>query len=168
MAKTASEPEWAPALDGRLVVPPRSWRSTPGAWGCLCSHLGVVEESLRRGAQSLLVLEDDLDFVDRFDERLGEFLSAVPSDWDLLYLGGEHLLPPTPVSSEVDRCRKTIRTHAIAMTATAMGMVLDQASGFNFHYDHMLVRVLGSRPMYAPHQWLVNQIDSPSDVQKPR
>lgn len=130
----------------------------------MASHLRVLAESVAAGVDSLLVFEDDLQLASNFDERLGRFLADVPLDWQLLYLGGEHLLPPRPVCPGVVRCRLTIRTHAIAMRAPAMRRVLAERGSFDSHYDHMLTRVLREQAAYAPSEWLVTQSGSPSDV----
>jgi len=57
-----------------------------GAHGCFMSHLTVLRQALQAGVGSLLILEDDLNFCDRFPERfdaLATFLSQ--QDWGLFY-----------------------------------------------------------------------------------
>jgi len=74
-----------PAIDGRRVRPPVWWRQGGGAWGCMLSHIRILEQALtdgldRRGV--VLVLEDDALFPPDFAEQATRFISALPGDWD--------------------------------------------------------------------------------------
>src|SRR5689334_20762738 len=50
------------AVDGQGSSVPGSWSTTPGAYGCLLSHLQVVREARQRGVPSVLIFEDDVVF----------------------------------------------------------------------------------------------------------
>jgi len=53
-----------------------------GAVGCRESHLAVLREARDRGLMSVLIFEDDIDFLD-------DIRSVVlPREWDMFYLGG--------------------------------------------------------------------------------
>jgi len=57
-----------------------------GAHGCFMSHLAVLRQAAQAGVGSLLILEDDLNFCDRFQEKfdaLAGFLSQ--QNWGLCY-----------------------------------------------------------------------------------
>jgi glycosyl transferase, family 25 len=61
-----------------------------GARGCFDSHLRAISVAQARGAQSLLILEDDCDFSRGIATALPPLLSALDaSDWSLFY--GGHL-----------------------------------------------------------------------------
>lgn len=72
---------------------------TRGAHGCFLSHLGCIELALRNGADSLLILEDDVVFPDYYST--GQLVAArrlEQSPWDFFYGGGvaEWLEPYAP------------------------------------------------------------------------
>ncbi len=57
-----------------------------GAHGCFMSHLAVLRQAARAGAGSLLILEDDLNFCDKFSEKfdlLARFLAQ--QNWGMCY-----------------------------------------------------------------------------------
>ncbi|MBK6005170.1 glycosyltransferase family 25 protein [Ramlibacter ginsenosidimutans] len=61
---------------------------TIGARGCFLSHLGVIQDAIQNRLESFLILEDDVDFSDDFEQRsnaLAEALRSVP--WSLFYGG---------------------------------------------------------------------------------
>lgn len=76
---------------------------TLGAHGCFLSHLGAIESALERGAQALLILEDDCNFSADLNTRLPALASALDSsDWSIFY--GGHAVsgePPAPLRSGV-------------------------------------------------------------------
>lgn len=71
------------------AVRPDDLRGFPslGARGCYLSHLGVLRAAA--GLRNVLILEDDLDFVDDFE------LPPLPSGWGMFYGGARHALVPT-------------------------------------------------------------------------
>jgi len=97
----------ARAVDGRKVGKPSWWRAGAGAWGCLQSHIQIIEQASMDGLRSVLILEDDVTFCDDFSTRLAPFLDRVPDDWHQIYLGGQHLCqrksPPIRINEEVIR-----------------------------------------------------------------
>lgn len=99
-----------PAIDGQSLAPPDGWTGSKGAWAVTLSHAAVVAQTLADGVGSVLVFEDDATFVPGFASRLAGL--AVPADCGMLYLGGEHLLPPEPGPPGLVRGRNVNRTHA--------------------------------------------------------
>ena len=76
-----------PAVDGDNIKLPANWTHTPGARGCLLSHLEVVREALRIGLPSILIFEDDAVPDPERIKQLPKILSEVPSDCELLMWG---------------------------------------------------------------------------------
>lgn len=169
------------AIDGKHCKPPGWWGGRGGgAWGCFRSHMQIIEACLNQQAKSVLIFEDDAIFCDDFTAKLEKFLRAVPDDWGMLYLGGQHLhvaqRPPTKINAQVWRPWNVNRTHAFAIHRRAMQKVYhhllrkDWTGGH--HIDHHLGRLhnSGSVPVYCPPEWLVGQASGHSNIagrQKP-
>src|SRR5205823_9560241 len=47
------------AVDGATVQIPERWPESPGAYGCLQSHLAVVRQARAMKRESVLIMEDD-------------------------------------------------------------------------------------------------------------
>lgn len=61
-----------------------------GHRGCAYSHILALEEAQKRGS-SVLILEDDCEFIDNPDEidnLCNYFFSTIKNDWDVFMLGG--------------------------------------------------------------------------------
>ena len=97
---------------------------TLGARGCFLSHLGVLKAALAAGHASILVLEDDLNFVDDFAAAFATQAPALrESAWDIAYLGLLKLSPPLGAARglvEVPPGAAVLGLHMVAIRSTAM------------------------------------------------
>jgi len=97
---------------------PANWVHTPGAYGCLLSHLQVVREARRLGVPSVLVFEDDVVFDEQLEKKFGACIDQLPPDWDMLFFGALHKLEPIKVSDHIARITQANSTYACALKAT--------------------------------------------------
>jgi glycosyl transferase family 25 len=77
------------------AVRPETADSFPsiGARGCFLSHLAVLRDASEQGFERILILEDDVNFVEDFIARLGEVKAALERvDWSIFY-GGYAMKP---------------------------------------------------------------------------
>ena len=62
-----------------------------GAIGCSMSHLNLWKQSIDRGDEIVLVLEDDCIIPENFWEKFNIYYKQLPSNWDLFYLGASNI-----------------------------------------------------------------------------
>ena len=105
-------------FDGENVQLPANWAHTPGAYGCLLSHLQVVREARRLGVASVLIFEDDVVFDDHLERKFNACSSDLPHDWDMLFFGALHKDEPIKVSGNIARITQANSTYACALKAT--------------------------------------------------
>jgi hypothetical protein len=79
------------AIDGKLSKPSVWWHEGGGARRCYRSHLNTFETCLNDRIESVLIIEDEAILVPDFAKRAQAFLKEVYDNWDMLYLGGQHL-----------------------------------------------------------------------------
>jgi glycosyl transferase family 25 len=106
------------AFDGDDVRLPGNWVHTPGAYGCLMSHLQVVGEAQRVGASSVLIFEDDVVFDDHLAEKFGTCIEQLPPDWDMLFFGALHKDEPIKVADSIVRITQAYSTYAYVLRDT--------------------------------------------------
>lgn len=163
------------AIDGTKCKPPDSWKQSAGAWGCYRSHLRLLEDVIQSGAQSVLILEDDAEPVMGFANRVYEWKTALPDNWQGLWFGGEHVapMPPEQITPTTRKCRFTTRTHAFGLREPFLTRVYEYLSDHvtmiqntTQHIDHALARFMshGNHAIYCPNEWLVAQAASRSDI----
>jgi hypothetical protein len=170
------QPDRFLAINGHTCGVPASWDQTPGAWGCLQSHLAILEMCLAERIKSALIFEDDALFVPGFSNHCRTFFAAVPDDWEMLYLGGScrkflpSQSPPQIVNEHVVRCPSLTGTWAFGYRgAEFMRRLRDDLlerldSPQRHHVDIMLCHLHDRYRVYAPSRWLVNHAAGVSDV----
>jgi glycosyl transferase, family 25 len=122
------------AVDGNNIPLPSDWIHTAGAYGCRRSHIEVVREARDAGASSVLIFEDDVVFAPEFKEKFAAFISELPNDWDMLFLGALHKDEPIQVSEHIGRITKANSTFAYAIRNT----VFDAFIELNSRAEHVL------------------------------
>ena len=164
------------AVDGSVENVPRNWTENAGAWGCFRSHLSILRNAIENNYDRILIIEDDAVFCEDFSNRSRGFLSALPSSWELAYLGGQHielhLGRPRKVNELVYAPFNVNRTHAYAIQGTATFrkihdfLVDDRNWTTSHHVDHFLgaYQKKAKDVVFVPGQWLVAQDEGPSDI----
>lgn len=169
------DPQRYQAVDGKLCQHPQWWHAGGGAWGCYRTHLRILEECLNNRIESCLFLEDDAFCVESFVEKAGRFFADLPSDWGMVYLGGQHLKvpsnPPLRISDHVYRPYNVNRTHAYGIRGREMMIrvykhLTTTEWQRSHHIDHHLGRLHQQRtdPIYTPWEWLMGQMEGKSNV----
>lgn len=103
------------AIDGEHAIIPPNWSDSPGAYGCLRSHLEIIKEARQRGWPNVLIFEDDAALDPRLHEKFSSYFEQVPSDWEMLHFGANHMAAPIEVSANVVRITSANSTFAYAL-----------------------------------------------------
>lgn len=103
------------AVDGEQAIIPANWSDSPGAYGCLRSHLEIILEARRRGWPNVLIFEDDAALDLQLHEKFSSYFEQVPSDWEMLHFGANHMAAPTEVSANIIRITSANSTFAYAL-----------------------------------------------------
>jgi hypothetical protein len=157
------------AVDGDKVGVPRFWQTGGGSYGCLRSHLNILERAIMDDIESILVLEDDAVFMKTFAQDAAAFLAKVPDDWQCLMLGGQHVnSEPIPVAPGIVRAGSgggIQRTHCYALRgAQAMKALYRTWANAAVHCDWVMGPCMAKFNTYAPDPFLVGQSGGQSDI----
>ena len=85
--------------------------------GVLLAHRDIVRKSSEQGAKSVLVLSDDVHFLDSAADLLPQAVAELEKvEWTLFYLGGwsPSVLEPKPGCRFLDQAREVSVPHAVA------------------------------------------------------
>lgn len=161
-------------IRGDELPPARWYKAGNGAWGCLQTHIRIAQDEWLRGGENYLVFEDDVVFGEDFEDRLEDFMSKIPENWDQIYLGGQHRRSPRWVNDAVYDARSVNRTHCFALKRDAIPEFLKHVtdfedhikSSFPKHIDHRLEDAHRARRWvtYSPSWWLVGQGENDSQI----
>jgi GR25 family glycosyltransferase involved in LPS biosynthesis len=131
-------------------------------------------QAVNQGWPSLFIFEDDCTFREGFSENMAGFLRDVPSDWDMIYLGGLHRFSKADQPLRItDRCYRAwgvTGTWAYALSAKFLPVILrwfcEQSMYDTNHIDQMLCHYhVTHRPkVYIPHPWLCGMASGASEI----
>tara|TARA_R110000851_G_scaffold282871_3_gene436401 strand:- start:179 stop:682 length:504 start_codon:yes stop_codon:yes gene_type:complete len=148
------------------------------------------------GLKNYVVFEDDVVFSSTFSEELPKImkiLRAREDEWDMLYLGGQHLYnetsPPWHYDQGIVRCNNVNRTHAMVVNARFMvkfcqhiihapdyiashikpvspnkRLHIDGVKEFMNHIDHQLGKLHRDHVTLAVQPWLCGQGGGDSSI----
>lgn len=157
------------AVEGDKVGVPKYWQTGGGSYGCLRSHLMLLERAIQDDIKSILILEDDAIFTGTFYEDVVKFLNKVPVNWQCLMLGGQHVKSkPFEVTPGVLRAGAgggIQRTHCYALRGNAIMRVLYLTwANATVHCDWVMGPCTAKFNTYAPDPFLVGQAEGQSDI----
>jgi glycosyl transferase family 25 len=93
----------------------------PGEYGILDTHGSLLFTARDKGYESILILEDDIEFSPTFDKDWEAWHQEIPADWEMLYLGGNLVgWNPSPVTKHVHKGEGLFAIHAFALAGAAL------------------------------------------------
>lgn len=96
-------------------------------YACSVAKRIAIRNGFQSGAESVLLLEDDVVFHLELRERLEKI--ELPEDWGLFYLGCRHLKPPVPYGPSLLRCTQATDNHAVLIHRNYKNQVIRGLSG---------------------------------------
>lgn len=132
--------ERIPAVQGTATNLNWPFPLKAGAIGCSMSHLFALKYAKQLSLKNFLILEDDVEFVEDFNYKFDIVIDQVPSNWDILYLSGNHHLGPNlrQVAADIWQCEYTLATHSIAINHSVfdyfINTIIDLTKPCDVHY----------------------------------
>lgn len=115
-------------------------RHTVGAIGCFCSHLEVLYIAKRRNWSHVCIIEDDAVFTNPslFNQQLKLFFALHSSrEWDVLLLGGNHIIPYIPIDATCGKVQKCYSSVAYIVPQHYFDcMISHLQEGLNLYMNH--------------------------------
>jgi GR25 family glycosyltransferase involved in LPS biosynthesis len=107
------------AVDGNTIKNRRSNKLKPSEQGLIESNLLIIKECIKNNYDNVLILEDDCTFTDEV-LNLDDYFNKLPTDWDMLYMGGNHNTHigkklPEIINDKVCKLHYTFTTHFIGI-----------------------------------------------------
>ncbi len=112
------------AIDGKNF-PKSRMGIKPGAHGLVLTNIKILEDAISNRYESILIFEDDVKFVADFNRIFNEKINNLPSDWNLLYLGGIHKIKPKNNEYDIYKTSSTITTHAVGINSNFFQTLLE-------------------------------------------
>jgi glycosyl transferase, family 25 len=151
------------AVDGTTV--PYEGRLPVGAIGNALSHARILRYCEYLELDSVLILEDDVEFDDKIQEKFEHWVEQVPRNWDFLYLGGNHNWVEMPLfSPNLVKIYNTYSTHAYAVRNTMFKALYEALETLSTEGDIITASLQKDRNSFCFYPNLAYQRPGISDV----
>lgn len=108
---------------------------TPGERGCSLSHSGILKRMVENNWNKILILEDDAVFIPTVQEYFAANIGNIPTEWDMLYFGGNHLNVPTPINPTISRITRTYTTSHYGISLNMAKTIIARIESFKNQVD---------------------------------
>lgn len=115
-----------PAISAHRVSSTWGYKS-PARYACSLSKRLALRMGKKSGASAILLMEDDVVFLDDFYEHLADI--DVPEDWEILFLGCRHLERPVIVAPGLVRVTRAADHHAMIVRSSVITKVIRALAG---------------------------------------
>jgi len=122
------------AATGEHPMIPANKRVNSGEAGLITSHILIFADAIKNGYKNFLILEDDVEFDSNFNKKFEENIKDLPEQWDILYLGGNNIMPPLNYKNNIYLSSKTYTTHAIGVNSKSIKKIFDRID-YNYPID---------------------------------
>jgi len=111
------------AIDGTTIMG-NNIPLLAGEIGVLESHLEIIKKCKEDGLKNVLILEDDVYFSNEI-LKLDEYMNNVPSDWDFIYFGGNHVYgqPPKYINDKIVKLNFTVALQCVAINSSMFEII---------------------------------------------
>lgn len=112
------------AIDGNLIT--NTTNLLNGELGVLISHYELVKMAKENNFDNILILEDDVVFTNTVS-KLDEYMALIPSNWDFIYFGGNHVYgkDPIQINNNIIKLNNTVALQCVAIKNTIFDYILE-------------------------------------------
>lgn len=151
---------------------PHPMRGFEGVAGGTSTQISLIRQTAKEGLRSVLMFEDDCEFIDFFNLIFDEIVKSIPKDWDMIYLGGLNDYNkgvPVEINEDIVKVTGMMSTHAYALKNTVFKKAIEIVNE-NYPYltdsaDGFLCTLQKECNAYAFNPPLVWQKADYSDIQ---
>lgn len=159
--------EFISGVDGKELTIPDvlstdGLKVSPGDLGCTLSHLKIIQLAKERKYKSVLIFEDDVELKTEFINA-GTYITYIPPDWQMIYLGGDDIIVNHLVNNFFRRTFGVNTTHAYAIKSDSYDLAIDALSKHE-KVDLTLRTIHDKIPTYICSPKLASQRDGFSDI----
>jgi len=157
------------SIDGSVIKNNTNLRN--GMLGLIMTYLKIFEISKNKDGDSLIIIEDDCVFSKDFNEYLKNFMESVPSDWDMLYFGGNHNTHmgtenPEKINEFVVKVSNTYSAHCVVLKKDLFFDFINELKEFQTPNDVLLTKYQKIFNAYSTMKKITWQVNNHSDIEE--
>lgn len=152
------------AEDGRKIKNKDTWMTGPRI-GCCKSHVLILKKMIANGWEKALILEDDIEFIDNFQEIFCKKITHVPEDYDILYMCGNNPQNLEMINEHIAKITSVLSTGAYAISAKFAKKIIFEIEKFTDPIDCIYAKHTPNHKCYIFKPYLATQRTGYSDIE---
>lgn len=152
-----------PAINGNSLE--RNNFMTSNEVACLRSHRTLLEYAKAEDIEYLLLIEDDVTFVDNFDQKLSDSLRELPDFFTALYLGGNPMKQAIPVGQYIEKPRMMSGGFGILFRNTIFDLLIKEMKSETMLADHYYMKQQTGKVFKTKEDLILHRQGEFSDIQ---
>jgi len=151
------------AIDGSKINNPT--KLMPGEYGILSTHIELIKDAKKKGYKNILILEDDVEFIDNLNDMFNLMKEQIPNDWVMLYLSGNHVGGCLQISENMFKIFHSYAIHSFAIKSELFDLIINGLPKYKKAVDIFYAELQSLFPSYVIRPHLAWQRESFSDIQ---
>ena len=100
-------------------------------------HIYIINEAYKNEYDSVLIFEDDVKFIKNFTKKFNNYITQLPNDWDIFWIGGSHNLHMKyKIPVNVYKTNRGSRSaHAYLLSKTGIKKMIHELNNINLPID---------------------------------
>jgi len=140
-----------------------------GIVGCKASHIEVIKQAREKLLNSILILEDDIKFIEFYEIHLLKAILYLQSnnDFDMLYLTCNNSEPYTDINDVVIKPNYSLSASGYIIKKSMYDYIINNAmnSGQEIDVFYANLQKLNKFKIYSIKPNIINQLQSMSDIE---
>lgn len=156
------------AVDGSLLENEYGHLNN-GEVGIIHSTIKILEKSIEKNYETILIIEDDCKFNDNL-YNLNEYFEKLPNDWDFVYFGGNHntysgLINLNRVNDKIIKVYNTYAAHCVLIHKRMFKIIIEELKKFNYQSDVVYQKLQHNHNFYSFSPLIATQSPGFSNIQ---
>ena len=126
------------------------------------SHLHCVIDAKLNGYKSILICEDDIQFVSNVEEKFVQFIKGLPTNWNFLQIGNQFWadkwLRRKHVSENLYKFEWGTGSHCIGINFDSYDILIDRFKKLDKPVDFMYYDLFSTVNCYCPEKFLADAL----------
>ena len=141
-----------------------------GNFGLIMSNIEILKKAKEDNLKNILIIEDDCIFNDNI-KNIKPYLDALPNDWDMFYLGGNHnigwngITEPVIINDKIVKLHNTYTTHFVLINSNMFDILINELSKFLHPIDVTYSMIQKKYNVYCTKNTIATQQEGYSDIE---
>jgi GR25 family glycosyltransferase involved in LPS biosynthesis len=140
-----------------------------GMFGLVSTYLKMYDDWKLKKTETIIIIEDDCLFIEDFNSKLDDYIKNIPSNWDMMYFGGNHNkhlgITTQTINEHCLKLSHSYTAHCIILKDYVFEELISEIKNFRIENDVALANLQKKYNAYSSTLTMVSQLPSYSNIE---